>query len=140
MGSFDAATAVEQLDYDFTAYDADKGVIPEPSTGQMEAYFNEVREIAQRARKLQESAKKMQEREKSGDAMSDEEAQEVLAAMDEFSLAKFQSEMSAAIARLCSDSPSEDQLAKLPHRVLQAFMKWISGEFRPEAGVATTKQ
>lgn len=140
MGTFNAATAVEQLDYDFEAYGGGKGTIPEPTTGQMEAYFNEIREIAANARKLQESAKKMQERGNDAEALSDEETQEILAAMDSFSLQQFQSQMSAAIARLCSDSPSEEQLSKLPHRVLQAFMKWISGEFRPEAGAATTRR
>jgi hypothetical protein len=142
MGSFDAATAVEQLDYDFTKYGGGKGDIPEPTTGQLASYFNEIRDIAGRARELQAAAKKMSEAQADDtteDSVSDDEAQEIIAAMDKFSLEEFQHEMSSAVARLCSDSPSEEQLAKLPYRVLQAFIKWISGEFRPEKAAAATK-
>lgn len=141
MATFDAATAVEQLDYDFTKYGGEKGTIPEPTTGQMETYFNEIRDIANRARELQAAAKRMSdsETEPGSEQVTDEQAQEIIAAMDKFSLAKFQEEMSGAVARLCSGSPSESDLSVLPYRVLQAFIKWISGEFRPEAKTATTK-
>lgn len=141
MGKFDAATAVDLLEYDFSKYEAGAGEIPEPTTGQMESYFNEIRDIAKSARAMQEAARKMQKRDQDGDdSVSDEEAQEIIAAMDEFSLQQFQADMAAAVARLCSDSPSTDQMLKLPHRVLQAFIKWISGEFRPEGGNSGTKR
>lgn len=141
MGTFNAATAVEELDYDFEKYDAGKGVIPEPTTGQLSAYFNEIREIANRARELQAASKRISNKDADGeDTVTDEEAQEIIAAMDNFSLETFQQEMAGAVARLCSDSPSMDQLSKLPYRVLQAFIKWISGEFRPEGGAATTRR
>lgn len=136
MAKFDAASAVEGLEYDFTKYvDGCEGVIPEPSTDQLEAYFKEMSDFAQSARALQNKAQGVQ-----AGTLAPEEIDEVLASMNEVSIAHFIDVLADAAGRLCSDQPSAEQIKGLPYRVLQAFIQWITGEFRPEGGAATTRR
>lgn len=134
MTSFNAATAVEQMEYDFTKYidgDEASGIIPEPTTDQMEAYFTSAKAIAKRVKGLQSQAKGLQDRSESGE-ISDEEMEQVLASMDSVSVKEVQSEMADLISALCSNTPSAETLLRLPYRVLQAFFGWVQGNLRPE--------
>ena len=45
MSKFDAATAVEEMEYDFSKYVGGVGVIPEPTTGQMNTYVVSMRRL-----------------------------------------------------------------------------------------------
>lgn len=142
MGKFVAETAVEALEYDFTKYvdgDGAAGIIPEPSTSQLEEYFDSMKSMVKGIRDIQSKAKDVEEAQKAGEDVSDEEMDKVLAEMDEISFSNFQNEMARAVSRLCSNQPSEDQISKLPFRVKQAFIQWITGEFRPEGQAPTTR-
>lgn len=140
MGKFVAATAVEALEFDFTKYeDGAEGVIPEPSTAQLETYFESMKEMVKGIRTLQSKAKSLTVSKEAGEDVSDEEMDEILAEMDEVSFAEFQNEMAGAVAELCSQTPSTDLINKLPFRVKQAFIQWITGEFRPEGQAPTTR-
>jgi ATP phosphoribosyltransferase len=132
MSKFNAATAVESLEYDFTAYGGEAGLIPEPSTDQIDQFFTDLRNIVKQVQGLKAQA----ESAKSGE-MTQEQMDEVLAAMDDVSIKKFQTEMTEAVSALCSNQPSVEQITKLPYRVLQAFIQWVSGEFRPKANTMT---
>lgn len=132
MTSFDAATAVEQMEYDFSKYVPDaKGVIPEPSTDQMESYFDGAKAIARKVKGIQSKTKGVQEQADAGD-ISDEEMEEILGAMDSVSVKAVQQDMADLIGALCSDTPSAETLMQLPYRVLQAFFGWMQGNLRPE--------
>lgn len=139
MTKFNAGTAVEAMEYDFSDYKDDEGnplpsgIIPEPTTDQMEAYFNGVRNIAQSVRDTRMNVQDMREKAGSGD-LSNEEMEKILASMDQVSIKKFQGEICDLLGSLCSDQPSAIVLGRLPYRVLQAFMGWIQGNLRPEAG------
>ena len=136
MATFNAGTAVEELDYDFTKYSVDcRGPIPEPTSKQMQTYFKAIRAIAVSVQKLKSDALAAQAGE-----MSDEKVAEVLATMEDLDIETFQDSMKDAITALCSGSPSRVDLDTLPFRVLQAFMQWVSGEFRPEGEAATTRR
>lgn len=136
MAKFNAATAVESLDYDFTAYKPDAvGVVPEPTTKQIQAYFDAVRNIA----KTMQSLKSDVEQANSGN-LPDEEVAAILSKMEELDIATYQDEMKDATVALCSGTPSREDLDVLPFRVLQAFMQWITGEFRPEGGAAIMRR
>lgn len=135
MPKFDAGTQVEELEWDFTKYNGEHGVIPEPTTAQIKTYFNDVREVAKQVQGLRLQAEKAE----TGD-LSDEETAEILASMEQLDMEKFQGEMKDALAKLCSGFPGRAQLDLLPHRILQAFMQWVTEQFRPEAQTATTRR
>lgn len=133
MGNFNAATAVEALTWDFTAFvPGSKGTIPEPPTELLDAYMREVRDMAKEVQALKGKVEGAQASKDAGD-LTDEEVDAILAEMDDISIAKFQMQMAGAIARLTQGQPSEPDIVALPHRVKQAFMQWITGEFRAEA-------
>lgn len=138
MGKFNAGTAVEVLEYDFTDYVPDcKGSIPEPSTEQLDAYFNAIRDLAKNVQNLRAKAERAEHAE--DNELSNDEVDAILAEMDDLSISKYTGEMTVAIADLCSGQPSKEQIEALPFRVKQAFLQWVTGEFRPEAGAPTSR-
>jgi hypothetical protein len=162
MAKFDAGSAVETLDYDFTAYGGGEGVIPEPSTKKVNQYFNEIKAIAKDVKSLQAQAKSVENIEE----FSDEDAMEALDSVDMDALqdqaTDFQMRMVEALVVLCggewvdnepdsegkSDglkhveggSPSLEDLENLPYRVLQAFNQWLMEQIRPKRTTPAIKR
>lgn len=123
MSKFDAANAVEKLEYDFSAYGGDHGVSPEPS-------YEQIRDFQKRLQALggQERLHRLEE--------------ETVAAADtgEDPESEYMEEMSDAIADLCSHQPSAKEINRLPFRVRIAYFGWITGEVvDPETLTAGTK-
>lgn len=156
MGKFDAATAVEDLEYDFTKYGAGSGTIVEPSSGQVNGFFRGLRDIISEIRGLQtlagdldedtspeELAEKMGQVEEASEGASrlQQRTMELIAEMcgatwqevpdpDPGDLAE--GDKPPTIKALVGGEPSFDQLEKLPFRVLQAFNQWLMGEIAPK--------
>lgn len=128
MAKFDAATAVEDLEYDFTKYGGGAGVIPEPSTGAVNQFFAQMRILLNEAKGLMPNAEQNEE-------MSPEEMAETLEGMDDTmaKAAEFQGRSAAAISALCSGEPSTEDLEKLPLRVSREFTKWLVRQINPKA-------
>lgn len=133
MAKFDAAEEIDELEYDFSKYStspAAVGSIPEPSAKQISAFLST---IAQMIR---------EELDGNGDTSLDaDNPAELLAALDKMTEAQFTKQsktMCAAIAKLCSNMPSEAVLTKLPWRLQQSFAGWVQGHFFPEASRAAT--
>ncbi|AXH49411.1 hypothetical protein SEA_CROSBY_23 [Streptomyces phage Crosby] len=128
MSGFDAATAVEPMDYDFTAYEGGKGVVPEPSTKEMQVFQREFAKVMRKGQALE---------------ISDEEAMKLTEkAFDKLQTdaQKIGEELDELIASLCKGTPSREDVAKLPFRVKTAFSKWLMEQFAPEGGTSGTKQ
>jgi hypothetical protein len=128
MSGFDAATAVEPMNYDFTAYGGGKGVVPEPSTAEMQSFQREFAKVMRKGQKLEvsdEDAMKMSEKDF-------DKLQKDAAAIGE--------ELDDLIAGLCKGEPSKEDVAKLPFRVKTAFSKWLMEQFAPEGGTSGTKR
>lgn len=139
MGTFVAATAVEPLGYDFTAFGGPQGTIPEPSSGQVDAYMAAIRDMAKEVAALKAKVESAEaEAKASGEEMTSEQIDEILGSMDDITIEKYQGQMADAIHNLTSGTPSADEIKALPHRVKQAFMQWITSEFRAEAGAPGT--
>lgn len=131
---FDAAEAVAPLDYDFRPFSNVHGVIPEPSTGDVEGFFQALRGMAAEVRELMGNAQQMQDGE-----LNDEDAAETISKMDDNMVAKFQDRLIDAIAGLTNGTPSKEEIGALPYRVLGAFSAWLGGELRPnQPGTVTT--
>src|ERR1044072_8286008 len=128
MAGFDAATAGEPMEYDFTKYDAGKGVVPEASTKEMQDFQREFAKVMRKGQALEvsdEDAMKMTEKEF-------DKLQKDAAAIGE--------ELDDLIAGLCKGEPAKEDVAKLPFRVKTAFSKWLMEQFRPEGETSGTKQ
>jgi hypothetical protein len=126
MAGFDAATAVEPMDWNFEKFGGGSGVVPEPSTKEMKSFQQEFGKIMRDSAALE---------------MPDDEAMKL--SEDEFTalqeqVAELGERLDTAIAQLCKDQPSVDQVAKLPFRVKTAFSKWLMEQFRPEGATSGT--
>jgi hypothetical protein len=123
---FDAGTVVEPLDWDFTAFNAGQGTIPEPTDKAIDTMFKDLAKIT---RTLGEAA---------GLAAADVAPGQMVALMAnlpedaDLGISDLMSEMSKVFAKLCSNSPSATQLNKLPMRIRMRFFVWLAGELRPE--------
>jgi hypothetical protein len=130
MSKFDAGTAIEALEFDFTAYGGSEGVIPEPSSGSVKTYFRSMKDLAKEARKFKGIADSLG----NVDDLTDDEISERMASIEEAEegadqLADMQKR---ALADLCSGTPSYEELGQLPYRVFQAFNRWLVSEINPK--------
>jgi hypothetical protein len=128
MAGFDAAAAVEPMDWNFEKYGAGSGTVPEPSTKDMKDFQKEFARVMRDATALE---------------LPDDEAAKL--SEDEFNALQEQVDeigdrLDIAIATLCKDQPSRDQVSKLPFRVKTAFSKWLMEQFRPEGETSGTKK
>lgn len=122
MAQFTAETVVEALEYTLLPYVDSKGVIPEPSTLQVQAFMNA--QATERERLRKELA-----------GLPDDEPLEAtlkrLGSKQVEAAVKRNAQMYAA---LCSGTPSAEELAALPHRIFAAFAAWVSEQIlNPEA-------
>lgn len=137
--TFNVADEVEDLAYDFTkalpGVPGAAGAIPEPSAKQIAGFFTA---IAQLIRDQLDLSKPDSD---SGAAFDPENPADLMRALDSFTEAQFvkvSKQMCAAHAKLCSNTPSEAILAKLPYRHQQAFFGWVQGMFLPNQSSAAT--
>lgn len=136
QNSFDATEEVPELTYNLGEMDRDgvktliKGVIPEPSRIQIKAYRKALSELIKLA--VPKDLPK--------DIETDPAAMLTLMAdymdKDDTELVE---KMNHAMADLCTNRPSFDEIDSRPYRVQQAFLGWLTGVFlRPEAAAPAT--
>lgn len=131
MAKFNAATAVEALEYDFTAYSGGSGIIPEPTTGEVQTFFNTIRDLAQEVRNRMQTATSAE--------VTDADAAELMSEMTDDMVQEYQDRIINAVATLTKGQPNAEDIGKLPYRVLSAFTAWLAGALRPEQqGPATS--
>lgn len=113
MPNFDAAE--DELTYDFTKYiEGAAGVIPEPSSQQLEDFTETLRQVM--PTKVDEATgKNVLDIDKLSAAV---EAGEDLDAI-----------LCMAVEGLFSGTPSAEQISSLPFRVKQRFFGWVVGTF-----------
>lgn len=152
MAKFNAGTAVESLDWDFTAFGGGEGTISEPTTGAVNAFTKNVKGMLKEVKALQKSAQGLDDM-IDIEEMDEAELAEKMGKVDEASEGAelFQRKTLEHLAELCGakrevvsepgeeyrdrlvgGSPSLEQLEKLPYRHLQAFSQWLMGEIRPK--------
>lgn len=130
MTKFNAATAVEPMEYDFTEYiEGAVGIIPEPSEAQVQTYFKTVSGLATEFTDLRKRMSSISE----DDDEIDTENPDVAALMEEvknLDMTAVLGQITEAVAALCSNEPSVEVINRLPFRVRQAFAKWVGQQFR----------
>jgi hypothetical protein len=126
MAGFKAAEAVEELAYDFRPYDDTHGVIPEPSSKQIEKFqkvvFGTVRNLGLTPEDMTGETKVTFDLIESVMDKSHEVERDILVAVGELT------------------GIEAGTIEGLPHRVKSAFMGWIMGEFlSPEGSAPATR-
>lgn len=117
MSKFNAATAVESMEFDFTAFGGGAGAIPEPSTGQVDQFLKVLRGMTRTV----------------NPNPTDAEAIEALKAITEDQANEMGNTLKQAMVDLCGGVFSLEDLDRLPYRVFAAFAGWLAGSLRPEA-------
>lgn len=130
MPKFDAGTAVEPLEYDFSAYNGPVGVTPEPSDLAFKKFSAKQTKVMVEADKLE---REMTEAEKEG--RLDEQTMEDFTRRSD----ALGDRISKLIADLCQDQPSKEDVDKLPYRVKTAYTQHLMAQFSPEAVTSGTK-
>lgn len=131
LPGFDAATIVEELDYDFTKFGGRKATIPEPDDARIIAMYSAmdslVKDIAGSFVQLPENPS----------------ASDLVDSLNQLTMSESYGPMldgmTKIYAELCSQSPSEDELKKLPPRVRALFFQWMAKQLRPELDAADSK-
>lgn len=159
MAKFDAGTIVERLEFDFSDFGGPTGVIQEPTTRRVNAFFKSTKDTIREVQDLRKSAEfdsvNIEE-------MSEAEVAEALGKVDEASegATRMQERTVENLAILCGadvvyrdsegnvirgdevpadatrtiegGSPTFETLDNLPFRVLQAFTTWLIDQIRPK--------
>lgn len=123
MAKFDAATAVDPMDFDLSKYGGPIGIIPEPTNGQIEAFFTT----------MQSAMVKI------GAQPGQRLTLEAASAIPEDMATIMMGTMKQALVDLGGGSFSGEDIDRLPFRVQTAFVAWIVGELNPEAGAPGTR-
>lgn len=128
MADFDAGSIIEGISYDFTAYGGGKGAIPEPTSAQLHRFQRHMVESGRREQErvmaINRWQLQVQAANREGEpappmpAMPSDEEQRVVEDLD-----------AEALADVCSDHPSKEEILKLPSRVLRAFYGYVTGHF-----------
>lgn len=131
MPKFNAATAVEQLEFDFAPYDADaKGAVPEPSDTQVAAFYANLGKTLENAL----GAERV-------DGVDLTDPMQVGKLFMSLSVEDHQAVYAEALelhAAVCGGRPTAEQLGKLPFRLRQTFYGMVQEWLRPEASRPAT--
>lgn len=139
MARFDAATAVEELEWDFTKYGGKTGVIPEPQTKQVNDFFKSMKAMVREVKQISKNTPALS---LDADNLSEEDMEALSDQIDASGqiAEEYQQRTRELLAELCSNSPNAEDLAVLPQRVLAAFSTWLVGELRPKQQAPATKR
>lgn len=116
MSGFDAAGAVEPLDWNFRPHVDASGTIPEPTDSQVTKLMETLRLVI------------------------GEQPLERLSKMSEDEQRAVNDQLLDAVVTVCSSSPSREQIEGLPFRVQRAFFGWLFGSLLdPQLPTAGTR-
>lgn len=127
MAKFDAATAVDPMEVDFSKYDGPVGEIPEPSGPLVESFMDRIKAYRTKRGKLISEGMKLQE---SGD---EEAIDKWMESIPDEELKAESKELYAWTNEVTSGYLSVELMERLPPRVWGAFFKWFVGELSPKA-------
>lgn len=158
MAKFDAGSAVEELEFDFSKFGGGAGSIDEPTTGRVNAFFTGLRTLLKEVRGLQKDTEDL-------DQIEELSEEEIAAQADKIDSAsagasEYQQRTMELIAELCGakwegdppqegeedqrvlvgGSPSLEALQTLPFRHLQVFNQWLIQEIQPKRTTPGSKR
>lgn len=131
MAKFNAATAVDAMEYDFTAYDGGQGIIPEPSKQTLDAFLDSMRKAGSKVKKMTKDL--------DTEGLSATDLLEIPMEVEEEVSLLEESLYESLVGVTSGVIPIED-FKRLPYRVLMAFMIWLMKELSPESVGTVTKR
>lgn len=123
MAKFDAATAVDPMEFDLSKYGGPTGTIPEPTNGQIEAFFSA----------MQSASAKI------GIKPGQQLTAEAMAEIPEDLAQTLMAGMLDALVGVGGGSFTAEHVQALPFRVQAAFMTWVAGELGAGAKAPGTR-
>jgi hypothetical protein len=151
MAGFDAGSAVEPMDWDFSRFGAGKGTVPEPSDVEIERFMRKYQVLAtqvmasaeiQTNSELQELIERKAQEADPGSPVKPLTVAESLEVFQQVDLSGVRAtEIADAMLELAltitKGSPSREQLEALPNRIRGAFYGWLIGQLtNPDFSVA----
>lgn len=127
MAKFDAGTAVEPMEVDFSKFGGPVGTIPEPSGPQVELFMDRMKAMRKKRGKLLVDGERIQE---SGD---EEAMNKFLEEFPDEELKRESAEAFVWVDECTSNFLAASMLEKLPPRVWAKFLRWFTGEMSPKA-------
>lgn len=134
MAGFVVQDEIDVLNWDFTPY-AGTGVTPEPSAKALKTFRRTM--VAIMGSAVEEITKAATPGEQT------DQLRAALAAMpeQEAKIDEIEEATNRALAKVCSDSPSHEDITALPPRLRQAFTGYMIGKLlRPEAQTPATSK
>lgn len=129
MAGFDAATAVDPLEYNLAPYvtgEGAKGIVPEPSQASMRTYRKAIMSVMNEYKDFETA---------DVEKLSEQEVEDLQVRSE-----ALEAKMDELTAQLCQNQPSAETLAKLPWRHKILFSKWLQEQFNPEALTSASKK
>lgn len=127
MAKFDAGTAVDPMEVDFSAFGGPVGTIPEPDGPQVEKFMDRIKEYRRKRSALIREGEKAEQD-------GDEEAMEKwVESIPEAELKAEAKEMFVWVNEATSNYLTVELLEKLSPRIWSAFFRWFVGELNPKA-------
>lgn len=136
MPGFDASAAVEPLHCILKPFADFEGNIPEPSTVQVQEFYNAQREEMHRAA---ETERKRREAAGADDDGSDAETDDskpvpFVKGPTPAEVKKDTRRAAEMYSAVCSGTPTAAQIEQLPHRIFAKFAEWVNQDvINPEA-------
>jgi hypothetical protein len=126
LPAFTAESVVEALEWDFRPYTDAKGVIREPSDGQIAEFLDAMKAMQKEAEATMPQAVDVKNPASLSEAMDALHPEDMVAMMGK---------MAGIYAELCGRTPTKTQILALPLRVRQQFYMWLQTEvMNPETG------
>lgn len=130
MSKFDAAKAVEPLEYDFKPYADVSGTVPEPTDDQVAKFYGDLGHQFELA--LGE------ERLEGHDMTEPADVAGLYLSLDADDHSRIYEQMLNLHAEVCSGQPDRDAIAALPFRLRRAWYGMVQGWLRPEVSTPAT--
>jgi hypothetical protein len=121
--TFDSATAVPGLAYDFTAHGGSKGIIPEPSDVDLKEFGKALAEMASEVLDDEEGEESGENGEEKPKPSRVERIRDAIAMTEELNEKGL-----AAIVAVCHGTPPREEITALPGRIQRAFSGWLVGK------------
>lgn len=128
---FDASKDADPLEYDFNPYADAKGAVPEPSDGQVAAFYEGLSKQFTRALGEDRTA--------GLDPTDPLSVAELFQSLDADDHEKLYTSLLDLHAEVCSEQPTRAELEKLPFRIRRMFYGAVQGWLRPEGWKPATK-
>lgn len=130
MTKFDAANAVEPLEFDFKPYADVAGTVSEPTDDQVAEFYGTL------GRQLENALG--EERMKDVDVTDPTDVGRVFMSLTTEDHRTMYEQLLDLHAGVCGDQPSREDVAALPFRLRRAWYGMVQGWLRPEASTPAT--